>query len=326
MKGKKGTMVIIMLALFLFGCGAENKKDEYGFDIIVEDFWAVYSSLDEDGYRFDQVLEAVGSCKNGEIPKEEAIELLSDTMEVYQKELEGLTEFEVSAALTEQLKNYGILVEEYKLFGNSRESQIYRYKDSVSMMLECLENLESPGGYDETLRHIYEAESATQDIMRKYYYYGCLNYFFVVADDEELAYLKEHAISRIKSYVPEDPVWYDDKDKLEETVMLELDGLHGVTDALSENVGDSQEELYKMEKGYDEQIDAFEQYQSMEEKLEWLEKMNDRLEEIGKDITAAKEAGDEEKLAALMEEFEEISKEYEKFKMENEKYMMEDEK
>lgn len=281
------------------------------FCAVADEFSRLYLAFDEDGYGFDQALEAVNGYLEGKTPQKETVSLLEKTLKTYEEEAKGLEEFVLSDALAKKLSVCGISAEEYKAFGNSRKNELYNHIVGISTMLEYLESAEELQESYEDLRFFTSSNAAQQDCMRGYYYYGCFNYWFVHANEAEKAYLGEQVTSRIKAYLPEDPVWYQDQEEVEERVMLYLDELEEINGQTAKHVGQAQEELYGMQQKAEELEEKIEEKQELEEKLARLKEINGRIEEINAEAAAAKEAGDEEKLSALKIEFEAIVAEYE---------------
>lgn len=315
-------MMVIVVGL-LSGCGAgkgssassAEDKAAYApgadFCAVADEFSQLYLAFDGDGYRFDQALEAVNAYLGGEMTQEEAVSVLEKTRKTCEEEMEGLEEFAVSDAFAAKLSACGISAEEYKAFGNSRKNELYHQIIGILTMLEYLESAEELQESYEDLQFFFLSNTAEQDCMRGYYYYGCFNYWFVQANEAEKAYLEERVTSRINAYLPEDPVWYKDQEEVEERVMLYLDELELVNGQAAKHLGQAQEELYGMQQKVEEIQAKIEEKQKLEEKLARLKEINERIEEINAEAAAAKEAGDEEKLSALKTEFEAIVAEYE---------------
>ena len=295
----------------------QGKKQENGselsedFQAVVRDFSALFLSFDEDSYYFDQVLNEVQGYLEGEKNREETVDIVREALSWYQEEGEGLEEFTLDDGLADALFACKISAEEYKAFGNSRENELYNYSMNVSTLLEYLESAEELQESYEDLEFFYLVHRDEQDSMRGYYYYGCLNYWFVWADEEEKDYLHEQVISKIKACKPQNPVWYDDQEEVEEVVMGYLDEVEEINARMAKHIGEATEELYGMEQDVQEMLDAMEEKQAMDAKLARLKEINARIEEINKEAAQAKEDGDEEKLSLLKEEFETLVEEYE---------------
>lgn len=281
------------------------------FCAVADEFSRLYLAFDEDGYGFDQALEAVNAYLEGKMPQKEIVSALEKTLKAYEEEAEGLEEFVLSDALAKKLSTCGISVEEFKAFGNSRKNALYNLIVDISVMLEYLESAEEFQESYGDLQFITSSNVAQQDCMRGYYYYACFNYWFVHANEAEKAYLDEQVTSRIKAYLPEDPVWYQDQEEVEERVMLYIDKLEEVDGQMANYLGQSREELYGMQQKVDEFLETYDKKQKLEEKLARLKEINGRIKEINAEVAAAKEADDEEKLSILKTEFEAIVAEYE---------------
>lgn len=293
------------------GKGEETAGIGKDFLAVVQNFSPLFLSFDEDGYLFDQALHGVKAYLEGEKTQEEVLDRLQEILALYQEHSAGLEEFVLEDGLADQLAACGISAEEYKAFGNSRGNDIYSHTVSLTTLLEYLESAEELQESHEDLAFFYSVHRDEQENMRGYYYYGCLNYWFAGASEEERAYLDEQVICKIKAYRPKEPVWYDNREEIENVVMGYLDAIEQIDGQVAKHVGKAQEELYGMEQDYQKLLDSIEEKQAMEEKLAQLKEINARIEAINKEAAEAKGAGDEEKLSVLKEEFDALVAEYE---------------
>ena len=316
MNMKKNTMrgtAALLLLLFLAGCAADQpatgNQTESGkrwnisedFERVTQDFSRHYGAYDEDGFRYDQALAAVGDYLEGTGDRQTAETALQDTIDAYQQSIDQIQPFSADEALTRSLQACGISVEEYEMFVNSRAQNIDSNQTSLITLLYLIQIMDVDPEASTDLAFLYELDTAEQECMRGYYYYGSLNYWFAGAREEELDYLQTEIIPNFRSYIIENDLWYDDREAVEDRVADYLDQLLDIGLQMAQHVGQAQADLYEMEQDYQQALDD-------EALLERLLEISQRLEELSEEIA---QTNDGERLAELEVEFYRLVAEYE---------------
>ena len=215
-------------ALLLSGCGPKQPWETAGvsedFYQVTEDFAPRYLELDQDGYRYDQALEAVDAYLAGETGQDEAVSALEETIQYFETELDGWETVSLDETLTKHLQAVDISPVEYEMCINEADQTS---RENLSWSLS--------------------KDQKIQDSTRGYYYYGCLNYWFPGANEKEREYLDIKVIDQLHSYIPEDPVWCSTREEAEEQVMRYLDAEEDILNQFADHVGQQQNDLYKME-------------------------------------------------------------------------------
>lgn len=305
-----------LAALLLAGCGAQARPAE-GQGVseavrhVIADFSSRYSELDADGLRYDGALAAVQGYLDGSLDSRAALGELNSALEAVEDALEASQPETLDAALEEDLRALGISPTEYESFANSRPSNLQSQQLRLYSLLFYLENAELSQQAREDLRFTLAADLSEQESLRGYFYYGCLNYWFTGLDEAELAWLQASLIDGLASYIPEEPLWFTDRDKAEEQTMLCLDEVEALADLMSERLGSSREELYELERDYDRLLELIDEDRAARERLAALEELSARLSELSAQIDEASAAGDAERLEELRLEFEALAAEYE---------------
>lgn len=243
--------LLFFSALVLGGCGPKQPWETAGvsedFYLVTEDFAPRYLELDQDGQRYDQALEAVEAYLAGESSQDEAIASLEQAVLYIETELEDWENVALDEALTSRLQAVDISPSEYESFANSRPTNLQSQQADLLSLLYYLEYAEEDPTSRENLGWSLDKDQKVQDSSRGYYYYGCLNYWFPGADDAERAYLEAEVIDKLRSYIPEDPLWCSTREDAEEQVMMYLDEMEEVLNQLADHVGQQQNDLYQME-------------------------------------------------------------------------------
>lgn len=308
-----------LAALLLSGCGAKTQASEPWEELgvseaawtVIEDFSGRYSALDADGLRYDEALEAVRSYLDGGLGQAEALGALNSALEAVEAELEAAEPVSLDAGLEEALRELCISPTEYEAFANSRPNDLQNQQLRLSSLLFYLENAGRGEAALEDLRFTLAANASEQESLRGYFYYGCLNYWFTGLDEAELELLRSSLIDGLESYIPEQALWFTDRDMAEEQTMLCLDEVEALADLMSERLGSQQDELYEMEHDYDRLLELIEEDRQARERLAALMELSARLEELSAQIDEASEAGDAERLEELRAQFEALVAEYE---------------
>ena len=311
----KKWMLVLVLAL-LAGCTtAATPWEEAGvseeFYRVAEDFSQRFLTLDADGARYDRALETIAAYLDGTTDQVSAADTVEQTRQAIEDDLAAGETVELSEDLTAQLQAVGISAAEYALFANGRASQLQTQENRLSSLAYYLDLAEEHDDAWENLRFYLTADQAEQDSLRGYYYYGSYNYWFPWADSDERALLRATVDDQIQSYLPPEVTWYDSADDAEQRVMAYLDEVESVVALTSAHLGQAQTDLYETEQAYEELLAQIEENQRLQAQLEALRALNARLETLSAEIQSAREAGDEERLAALKEELEAIAAEYE---------------
>lgn len=318
-KRLKTALALLLLAALLTACGAPAAEaepwDEAGvseaFYKVAEDFAARFLTLDADGARYDAALDAAARYLDGALTQEEARSALDEAITAAEAALAEQEEVALPEELTAQLQTLGISAAEYELFANCRAEQLLTQQARLESLTFYLENAPAQADALENLRFFLAADSAEQEGLRGYYYYGSFNYWFPWADEAELACLQSMVTDRLEAYLPADAVWYTDAEAVEERVMLYLDDVEAVLTLASEHLGQSQTELYEMEQDYAALLELVEKNRALQEQLSALMELEARLDALSADIAEAQAAGDEEELARLGQELEALAAEYE---------------
>ncbi len=249
---KKVAWLLILAALLrmLAGCAAEQKEVSEAFKAVVEEFSELYFALDEDGSRFDRELETVGRYLEGELSQEAAMEALEEDLAYYSAELENQEEYKVRSRLADQLEACGISKQDFIAFGNSRSNELYDQKTKTEYLLEYLTTAEEFQDSYDNLAFYHEHYLSLQDCLRGYYYYAGLNAWFAEMGELEVSYVEKTVIGELTCYLPEDPQWCGSQEEAEDLAMDYLDEMEIIITELSEHVGESQEDLYAMERTY----------------------------------------------------------------------------
>ena len=238
-------------ALILSGCGPKQPWETAGvsedFYQVTEDFAPRYLELDQDGYRYDQALEAVDAYLTGESSQDEAVSSLEESIRYFETELEDWETVALDKTLTGQLQSVDISPAEYEMFANGRPISLQSQQLDLLALLYYLQYAEEDEASLENLSWHLDQYKKVQDSTRGYYYYGCLNYWFPGANEKEREYLDIKVIDQLNSYIPEDPVWCSTREDAEEQVMLYLDAEEEVLNQFADNVGQQQNDLYEME-------------------------------------------------------------------------------
>lgn len=238
-------------ALLLSGCGPKQPWETAGvsedFYQVTEDFAPRYLELDQDGYRYDQALEAVDAYLAGETGQDEAVSALEETIQYFETELNGWETVSLDETLTKHLQAVDISPAEYEMFINGRPINLQSQQTDLLSLLNYLQYAEADQTSRENLSWSLSKDQKIQDSTRGYYYYGCLNYWFPSANDKEREYLNIKVIDQLHSYIPEDPVWCSTREEAEEQVMRYLDAEEDILNQFADHVGQQQNDLYEME-------------------------------------------------------------------------------
>lgn len=316
----------VLLLLFLAGCAAQSAGQTVtdtprtsaqtevqpweawniseDFYRVTQDFAQRYAVIDQDGYRHSQALAAVGDYLDGTGSADAAAQALQTTIDGCEEDLAAIQTFAADETLQGQLERCGISAEEYEMFVNNRSSDLYALQTSLETLLLLLQNAAIDPAAGEDLAFYYEMDTAEQDIMRSYYYYGSLNYWFAGAAEPEVTYLRQAVIPNFRFYVVEDDLWYDSRADVEARVMDSLDELEDLRNQMAQHVGQAQTGLYEMEQDYQDLLDQA-------ELLEQLQDIQRRLEALSGEVEAASTANDTQRLAELEEELNQLVAEYE---------------
>ena len=246
---KKNKMAVGIICFFLFfffsNANASEKEQE-----ILEDFKTVIVPQDEDSYMYDKVLKAVG--KYVEEPDnnhlEKAVKCMQETLEQFEqreKESENLS-YEMDRDFAELLVQYHINPEEYQMNADVRLIYLQSYEQSVSLLLYILEQKEQNKDVDAMIEILYRQNTTVQDCMRKSRFYE-INYFFCDWEEEQVKLLQETILSQLKSFTQQGQPWEQDKKVIENKILVYTEQLQDIIDELSEQIGEKQEQLYRIE-------------------------------------------------------------------------------
>ncbi len=320
--------VFTLLTALLTGCTAKNKVSEE-FKEIVESFSDIYLTLDADGHRVDKALDAVGAYLEEGTSYEDTAKVLEDAITEIDQASKNQKEFVVDEEMAELLRAYDISPEEYREFGNFRTYELNNQSQTIFILLEYVTYADlSEEDYNNLVR-AYELQTEYQKEMKIYYYYMCLNYWFKSATEPEKEYLQEQVMKNIKSYQPENSVWYTDEKELEDAVALCLDRIEANNEEWVVHLAGQRESLYDMENLL-ERLKALAEKRAEVERLQQeldeakarlaeLKQINARIEEIDAEALKAKEEGDEAKFEELKKEYEGLLKRWDEIQAEIEK-------
>lgn len=270
MKIKYGTAIasVFFSILLMSGCGPKQPWETAGvsedFYEVTEDFAQRYLELDQDGYQYDQALEAVDAYLTGENSQDEALSLLKETIHYFETELAGWETVSLDETLVKHLQAIDISPAEYEAFVNSRPNDLQTQQMDLFSLMYDLQYVGEDKVSQENLSWSLSKNQTIQDSMRGYYYYGCLNYWFPGADDAERAYLEDKVISQLHAYIPEDPGWYTTREDTEAQVMLYLDEVEEVLNQFADYVGQQQNDLYEMEQELETALESLKSSSEMQ--------------------------------------------------------------
>lgn len=245
---KKRMGLIVAAALLLAGCKNKEQVGKEDYEIIVDDYAKILLLQDSDSADYDRALEAVGSYLKE--PDEETLKtarsFVQETVSQMEETSSEITSYEITEDFSDLLKEHGIEPEEYMMNADARPEELADY-------ISTLQTLEEYLGYEETddltrsdLSEQYEMAVRVQEIMKNYNYCG-INYWFAGWEEEAVSYVKQQVQDKLASFYAGQEAWQDDRDAVEQRMMIYLNELEELLEEWADRIGERQDEQYQLQ-------------------------------------------------------------------------------
>ena len=216
MKNMKVLMVALAIGLFA-GCSNKVVTTNERYTDVVDKHREIYVKLDENGYVFDYVLENLGEYVKGKTSEEKLLACVQTTMDDFKAQLEDMEPYRIDDELNELLVGNDIVPKDFEQFANFEVPQLTEMVGQLEKIHNVL-TVQEGDAEKETLKVISEKYSNIQENYKKYYFYGCFNYFFSSWGDVQVKYAKDIIVPELREYIVEDYVWENDKEVLDNNI------------------------------------------------------------------------------------------------------------
>lgn len=226
---------------------------------IVDDMAPIILTMDQESLAYDQILEKIGTYVEDPqaVGAEETRELVQAAIADFESASQEAEPYAMEEDFAKLLIAWGIDPEEYQMNADARESNLGRYITRLQTMdgfleLEAwYENTEA----DSDFAYMYEYNLKEQECLRGYEYYSA-NYWFADWEEEAAAYAQEQIAGKLQSFVTEASVWESSRQAVEQKMLVYLEELEDQTEEMAAHIGQAQEELYRLEKELNEQLEG----------------------------------------------------------------------
>lgn len=212
-----------MLFMFLTGC-SDQKKDEINEDFkeLVTAFEDVFLPMDEDGYIYQQALEAAEDYLDGDMDKEEALNIVADAILTIDETINSSQEISLDSDLQVILEKYNILPEEFELFMNFRTNDLDAYSNNLKFVYPYLQSAYMSDRAEDEAVLVTKLYLDMQECNEGYFYYANLNYWFTDCEEKEVDYLLDSLSDKLKwlSVDEDDFIWENSMSLVEEKCMV----------------------------------------------------------------------------------------------------------
>ena len=216
MKNLKLLIGALVICLFA-GCSNKVITTNDRYTDVVHQHKEIYVELDENGYVFDYVLDNLDDYIEGKISEEKMIEFVQTTMGDFKQQLEDVEPYRIDDEFNEVLVGNDIVPKDFEQFANFRVPQLTEMVGQLEKIYNVL-TVQKGDLQKETLKIISEKYSNVQENYKKYYFYGCFNYFFSSWGNVQTKYAMDIIVPEVREYIVEDFVWENDKEVLNNNI------------------------------------------------------------------------------------------------------------
>lgn len=237
---KKFSVLVMALAVsVLAGCSNKIVTTNDKYSEIASEHKKIYIELDENGYVFDYVLEQIDDYIAGKISGEKIVSCVENTIDDFEKQLEEMEPYILDEQFSATLTANDIIPKDFEQFANFRVFQLTEMVDMLKKVNNVL--ADNDGSQMENLKIINEKYSNIHENYKKYYFYGCFNYFFASWGDAQTKYVRDEIVPDIKEYIEKEYIWQNDKEVLNQNVAGYLAEISNDLKAVEElNVGETE--------------------------------------------------------------------------------------
>ena len=202
-----------VMSVYMTGCSPEGKSS---YESVVMEHARVFLPMDGDGRSYENALSAAEEYLEGEMKHKDALKQVDQSRRELMEARNTVKAYEVSKEMSQLMEKYGIIPEEFEVFGNCRAGELQGYIENLDALCECLESAEGSDSGHQQLESLYDQCRTIQENNHGYYYYMFINYWFAGWEEKRVDYVKAQIMDRLECYLPEDYVWETDKDTIEE--------------------------------------------------------------------------------------------------------------